>query len=448
MSSTSFLRLIFRGGWLGLLVWVMTACTAVSPTPAPTSQPTLPATSQPTTPPTPQPSHTPTSQPTSQPPTPTPEPTPPPLHYLGYLLDETTQEFVNSGGFVTYYLQDMRTGEILARDASVAVSGTSLVKIPILIEAYRAFDNQPNSYHTKLMTETIELSSNYGANLLLGFISGDEDPYHGTDELTARMRQMGLFNTFIAAPYDSIPRAGRPLTFITPANSRLDITTNLDPNMQTTAEDLGQLLAWLYACSQGEADTPLARIEGVLSLAGCTAVIDLLARNNIGSLIEEGVPEGVPVAHKHGWIGDTHGDAGLILAEEAPYSLVVLLHKPGWLEWGESSPLIAEMSRLAYTHFTAPTELYPADFVVPQPTAVATPNLLPDLPRAIVINTQGIGLRLRQTPGGAEITVLPEGSIVALLDDAPRDVNGTLWREVQTATGETGWVGADYLQTE
>ena len=446
MSNSSPLRWFFLVLFLPLLF--VTACTAVDDPP-----PTIPPT--PTNTPTIQPTLQPTRQPTATSPatvlaspTPLAEPVERPLYYLGHLLDETTSDFVSSGGFVTYYIQDLHTGETLVRDPGVAVSGTSLVKIPILIEAYRTFDNAPNSYHTKLMTETIELSSNYGANLLLGFISGDEDPYHGTDALTTRLRELGLYNTFIAAPYDSIPREGRPVTFITPANSRLDITTNPDLNMQTTAEDLGQLLSWLYACSQGVQETPLAQINGELTSDGCTAVIDLLARNNLGSLLEAGVPEDVPVAHKHGWIGDTHGDAGLILAEDAPYVMVVLLHKPGWLEWGDSSPLIAEMSRLAYGHFTDPQSLYPADLIVAEPTAVVLANPLPDLPRAIVVGTQGIGLRLRQSPGGAEIAILPEGSIVVLLDEAPRDVNGTAWREVQASTGETGWVGADYLLTD
>ncbi|MCA9981857.1 MAG: serine hydrolase, partial [Anaerolineales bacterium] len=233
----------------------------------------------------------------------------------------------------------------------------------------------------------------------------------------------------------------------TPANSRLDVTTNPDPNMQTTARDLGQLLGWVYACAQGDETTPLASYAEGLVAGDCTAVLNLMTGNNIDSLIEEGVPESVPIAHKHGWIGDTHGDAGVVFAPDGAYVIVMLLHKPDWLEWEESSPLMAEISRLAYGHFTHPEALYPADLVLAEPTAVVT-TPTPDLPRAIVTGTQGIGLRLRQTPGGAEIAILPEGSVVLLLDSAPRDVNGTPWREVQTGAGETGWVGADYLITE
>jgi beta-lactamase class A len=431
-------------GWLWSVLVV--GCTAVSPTPIPTPSPSPTATNQPTLTPTTEPTPSPTNQPTLQPTIP---PTPPPLYYLGYQLDEATAPFRESGGLVTYYIQDLRTGETLVHDPDIAVAGTSMVKIPILIEAYRTFNGTPNSYHTKLLTETAELSGNYSANLLLGFISGDDDPYNGTDALTARLRELGLYNTFIAAPYDSLVRPGRPLTFITPANSRLDVTTNPDPNMQTTAWDMGTLLSWLYACSQGDMSTPLTMVAEGLSAEGCTAVLTLMTRNKIESLIEEGVPAGVPIAHKHGWIGDTHGDAGIVLAEDAPYVIVMMLHKPGWLEWGESSPLMAEISRLTYTHFTDPTALYPANLALPEPTpAPENLNPLPDLPRAIVINTQGIGLRLRQTPGGNEIAILPEGSVVILLEEAPREVDGTLWRQVQSGNGDIGWVGADYLLTD
>lgn len=364
------------------------------------------------------------------------------------MIDEATRDFVSSGGLVSLYVQDLQTGDILVRDPDVAVAGMSLVKIPIMVETYRVLDGEPNVYHTKLLTETAELSGNYSANLLLGLVSGDDDPYNGTDAVTASLRQWGLYNTFLAAPYDSIPREGRPVTFVTPANSRLDVTTNPDPNMQTTARDLGQLLSWVYACAQGDVDTPLSTYAAGLTGGDCTAVLNLMTRNNIDSLIEAGVPDSVPIAHKHGWIGDTHGDAGVVFAPGGAYVVVMLLHKPEWLEWDESSPLMAEMSRLAYVHFTDPASLYPPDFALPEPTAVSA-TATPDLPSAIVTGTQGIGLRLRQTPGGTEIAILPEGSVVRLAtDEAPREVNGTTWRKVQTATGETGWVGADYLITE
>ena len=47
-----------------------------------------------------------------------------------------------------------------------------------------------------------------------------------------------------------------------------------------------------------------------------------MAQNKIGSLLEEGVPQETAVAHRHGWISDTHGDAGIVFTPEGNYVIV------------------------------------------------------------------------------------------------------------------------------
>lgn len=429
---------------MALLACTATVDSATAVTVTPTNQPTAAPTQPPTAPATELP---PPDTPAPATLTPTAVPTQPPadLRYLGAVIDDAAADFTSSGGYLSLYIQDLQTGDTLIRDPDIAFAGMSLVKIPILLETYRVLDGEPNSYHTQLITQTAALSGNYTANLLLGLISGDDDPYNGTDALTNAMRRLNLYNTFIAAPYDSIPREGRPLTFLTPANTRLDINTNPDPNMQTTTRDLGQLLSWIYACATGQ-PSPLDDYAAGLTTADCEELLQMMTLNNIDSLLEAGIPESVPLAHKHGWIGDTHGDAGIVFSPQGAYTIVVILHRPGWLEWDESSPLIAEISRLAYAHFNAPSP-YPAEMVLPAQTAVPlTPTS--DLPRAIVNGTAGIGLRLRTTPGGEEIEILPEGAVVLLLDDTATDINGVAWRHVRSVLGSEGWVGADYLITD
>jgi hypothetical protein len=80
-------------------------------------------------------------------------------------------------------------------------------------------------------------------------------------------------------------------------------------------------------------------------------MLDVMSHNRIGSLIEMGVPADVRVAHKHGWIDDTHGDAAVVFSPGGTYILVVVLHNPVWLEFSESEPLIEEMSRTVYNYF-------------------------------------------------------------------------------------------------
>lgn len=67
--------------------------------------------------------------------------------------------------------------------------------------------------------------------------------------------------------------------------------------------------------------------------------------NEIGVFLEAGVPAGTSVMHKHGWISDTHGDAGLVIAPETAYVFVAALYGEDWLEFEQSAPVLAEMAR-------------------------------------------------------------------------------------------------------
>ncbi len=80
-------------------------------------------------------------------------------------------------------------------------------------------------------------------------------------------------------------------------------------------------------------------------------MLHVMSYNKIGSLIESGVPADVRIAHKHGWIDDTHGDAALVFSPGGDYIFAVAVHNPEWLNFGESAPLIEEMSRTVYNYF-------------------------------------------------------------------------------------------------
>jgi beta-lactamase class A len=430
------------------LVLVAAACQA---RPAATAGSTaLPATATPTMPATTTAMATPTATPTRLTPatpaataSPAPTATPPDLGYLDVLLH---QELADFDGVSSYTIADLKTGRRITHNPDVAISGMSLVKIAILVETYRALDEAPTALETRMISETAVLSGNYTANLLLERIAGQPDPFLGAMTLTQSMHRLGLSNTFIAVPYDHVPEGAYLPTYLTPANSRADITTIPDPYMQTTTGDLAELLTMIYRCAAGEGGMLLERYPQQITPAECQAILEIMQQNRIGSLVEDGVPDGVPIAHKHGWIGDTHGDAAIVFSPGGAYVFVIALHHPGWLEWGVSAPLIGRLSRLVYRHFNdaaayPPAVLAQPPAITPQPTATATPNL----PMALVAHTGGAGLTLRSEPGGSEVTVLPEGTALYLLETGPSNANGTVWRHVRTPGGLEGWVGADYL---
>lgn len=272
---------------------------------------------------------------------------------LSVLGEQIRQELMKVEGMLgSIFVMDLQTGEELRINADVPLSGLSILKIGIFIEAYRALDRPPNEYEENLFYETAVLSSNYGANLLLHIIAGEDNTYEGAAKLTESFQRLGLVNTFMAIPYDANFVPNRPQTYVTPANSQANIPTRPDIARQTTAEDMGTLLSMLYYCSKG-GGALLAIYPGQITPEECQAIIDLMVQNVEGNLIRLGVPEEVPVSHKHGW-GDglTHGDAGIVFSPDGDYVIVTYLHQPsGFIVSDFSFPVLWEISRLTYNYF-------------------------------------------------------------------------------------------------
>jgi hypothetical protein len=254
-------------------------------------------------------------------------------------------------GMGSVFVMDLETGDEIRINSDVALSGLSILKIGIFAEAYRHLELPLNEYHEQLFMDTATRSSNYGANLLLHVIAGEDNTYKGADIFTESMWRLGLENTFMAVPYDATPPEHRHTTYSTPANSRTDITTYPDPTMQSTADDIGSLLAMIYYCSKG-GGTLLAVYPDEITPEECQAIIDLMVLNEEGNLIRFGVPDGVPVSHKHGWAQATHADAGIVLSPGGDYVLVEYLHQNGdWLQSSVSFPILREISRAVYNYF-------------------------------------------------------------------------------------------------
>ncbi len=365
---------------------------------------------------------------------------PPDLRYLQAAIEETIAEFDD---FSSYVVVDLQTGQSVAHNEDVAIAGMSLVKVPILINTYRVLDGPPDSEQTKLITETTALSSNFAANLLLQSIAGKPDAYAGADIVSQSMRDLGIYNTFIAVPIDADPRPDRLNTVLTPANQRTDITTYADPFRQTTTGDLAQLFQMIYACSEMDSGPLREKYPDQISAGECRELLDFMQLNELARLLENGLPQDTLFAHKVGWIDDTHGDGGIVFSSGGDYIIVMALYAPSWLEWDDSAPLFEAISRQVYAHFNDP-EIYAGVQLPPVPTPFPV-TATPDLPHAIVTNTQGIGLTVRDIPGGAEVAILPDGTVLTLLQIEPVEHNGYRWHQVLTPDGKTGWAADAYF---
>jgi hypothetical protein len=372
--------------------------------------------------------------------------TPPDIGYLAAAIEETLADF---DGLSSYVIIDLARGDRLDHNADLAISGMSLLKVPIVVQTYRHLNAPPDLEQTKLITQTVSMSSNFSANLLMEMMAGTSNTYTAVTYFSEQIRQLGLYNTFITVPFDSDPRPEQLTTYLTPANQRPGPSARPDPYRQTSVGDLTTLLAWVYECAQNNSGPLRQHYPDELSQAECAEILEVMRLNELSNLLTEGLPPGTPISHKVGWIGTTHGDIAIVYGPVQDYLIGLVLYGDTWLEWDRSAPLFATISRLAYRHFNDP-DAYSAAVLTQPPAVSSTPTAVPtpDLPQALVFGTQGIGLKLRATPGGAELLILPEGSLVGLLPTAPAEQGGVTWQHVRTAAGQEGWVGAAYLVSE
>jgi hypothetical protein len=90
----------------------------------------------------------------------------------------------------------------------------------------------------------------------------------------------------------------------------------------------------------------------------------------------------------------------------------------------------------------------PTPTITPTPDAnIPTATPTPIVCRAVVEGTSGNGLTLRDSPGGGELVILPDGSILTLYqDEAAQEANGFFWRKVRSITGDEGWVAEEFIR--
>ncbi len=282
---------------------------------------------------------------------------------LDLLADAIEAKLRGFSGLGSVFIMDLQTGEEIGINADLPMSGLSILKIAIFVEAYRALDGEPNGEQQTLFLDTATRSSNYGANLLLHLVAGEDNTYRGTDILTESMQRLGLENTFMAVPYDATPPGYRQTTYVTPANSRSDLEVELDETMQSTAEEIGTLLSMIYHCSKG-GGALIALYPGEITPNECQSIIDLMVLNEEGNLIRFGVPDGTPVSHKHGWAQGTHADAGIVLSPGGDFVIVEYLHRPGeWLVADESFPILREIARSTYNYFNMDNPYLPREII-------------------------------------------------------------------------------------
>lgn len=289
--------------------------------------------------------------------------------------------------FGALFLMDLQTGEAITFGNDIAFSGTSVNKIPILVRLYGTLNEPPNAQTATDIANTMICSENVATNRLLSII-GNGNEFTGAEEVTRFMNALGMKNSFLLSPYVTDPQKPpippRPIRY--PTTGVDQVRAQPDLSNQLTVDEVGWLLADVYQCAYGDGGILLEKFGDLYEPRECRQMLHVMSNNTVDGLLKAGIPEGVRVAHKHGWIDTTHSNAGIFFTEGGDFVMVMMVFQPSWLLFSESLPVIAESARLAYNYFN-PSAPMPAirDGIIPEaPTCnFANTPLITDLRQPI-----------------------------------------------------------------
>ncbi len=264
--------------------------------------------------------------------------------------DQVTEIFVSDPSTGMSFDLARRNREDLIPEISFTAAST--MKLPIMISSYIRMDEPPSNFVMKTMRLMITESKNDQTDWMMeNVIGGPLAPVAVTEDL----EKLGLKNSFLAGYF----YLGAPLLDLvkTPANSRTDINLHPDVYNQTTPADMGVLMDALYRCDANGSGILTQTFPGKITQSECSEMIGLLKDNHLPYLISAGVPDNVPVAHKHGWIEEsdgllhTMGNIGAVYSPGGDFILSIYTYHPENLIFEEGSTLFAQIASAAFGFF-------------------------------------------------------------------------------------------------
>lgn len=217
------------------------------------------------------------------------------------ILENNTKDYPS---FFGIYIKNISTGQEVSLNADEAFNAASLYKLAVMYTIYKKggegkLDLSKPEIKNNLAS-MITVSSNEAAYFLV-------ENYTGWKEVTQMMQSLGLKNTSL----------------------------NQSPII-TTPYDISILLEQI---AQGKA----------VNLEASTAMLELLAKQQINDRIPVHLPPTAIVAHKTGELGDVRHDAGVIIGPDNNY-ILVLMSKDS-TEPEKVKPVMAKISQDVYDFF-------------------------------------------------------------------------------------------------
>ncbi len=269
----------------------------------------------------------------------------------------------NFDGLIGFYMMDLQSGQEIhfimdnkqeiPAEPDLAFTASSTMKIPVVTSYLinRGSELSPN------ISNDISLSLGKSNNDSTDRVLAAIDPNTGPVIVTQDMRTIGLDSTFLAG-FFTTPAYLLPSIPVTPANSRIDISAEPDSYSQTTPSEMGSLLADIYQCAQNIGGALIAAFPNKVTPNTCQLLIDFMAQDKFGALIQGGVPDGTLVPHKHGYVtnfsdGIVHdiSDAAIVYTPGGNFTLCIYTYHPITNIWDITNPLFGDLTEAVYNYF-------------------------------------------------------------------------------------------------
>lgn len=306
-------------------------------------------------------------------------------------------DYLDSNGFIydgrttvaSVFIMDLITGEEIHINSDVAFTAASTIKVAILIDYFRFLSRDPSPDEAWLMANSLLCSRNSSSNLLMQII-GAQDIFAGIAQVTQTAQYIGARNTYLSAPFvEGDPNQQLGSIAAPPTNPNPNFDTGPDPFNQTTAEDMGTMFNMIYDCANYGSGLITAYPEGEFTQQECRRMLELMSANDLYRLLQGGLPEGVRISHKNGWLQDMVGDAGIVQPSNGhDYIIAVFLWEEAeFQDFTRLWPLVEGISRAAWNYFV-PEEPLLTPRELPPTARDCEGNYLP--PNAEAVNLDDI----------------------------------------------------------
>lgn len=256
---------------------------------------------------------------------------------VGKGLAEAREAVEEYNGVAGFYAIDLKSGGGYGVRPDEVFFSASTIKIPVMVAVYRRIDEGKLEYGDQIVTQEEDWAA--GAGWLRWETPGAKSTVE--DALWLMMTQSDNVATnaltrVVGGP-EYVNEVARSLgaedtRLFWKLSSERAAVPSLDN--RTTPRDMARMVREIHA---GRAASEFA----------CREMIGLMEQNSLEYWIESGVPQGVKVANKGGWLDATYNDVGLVEYEERPYALAILT-KYAPEEMAEGQTVLTNVSKAVW----------------------------------------------------------------------------------------------------